>query len=420
MPSVGNRRAEVTRRAAVIVGAVALVGSIAATSYAPGYTYRIRLQTANTGFTLPGGNPPGGGGGGGAGPGGGGGGGGGGTFYLARGHVVGNKGRFQITSTSEGGGGPGGRGGGGGGGATSLMDQWFLVLDTNKVVTVNEANKTYTETDAIRGLAAVTGGVGAGRGGGRGPGAFGGDSTGRGRGGDSAQGRGRGDTTAAGRGRGRAGAGNAGGGGGGGGRGGGRGGGGDNPGGGPGGGGRGDASALTLTAVTVSLEKVPTAAGDTVDGYVTRHYKIHSQFTVIPITDPVTVRSMVEIWTADLPFKLINPFDQTLNDAPGQENLRELQIKQQAVRRQIQGTPIKIITTTPIGGLLGGVFGRGGRGGPPPAANIADTLGFSGATTTQTLRVYEIRATNVDDALLKIPDGFTRATGGRGPGGEER
>jgi hypothetical protein len=146
---------------------------------------------------------------------------------------------------------------------------------------------------------------------------------------------------------------------------------------------------------------------DTIDGYVTKHYRIISEFSITPLATPLTRRLVTEIWTADLPFKVLNPWDLTATEQNLQANLRELHIRQLAVRRQIEGTPIKIVTTMPMGGPLGGLYGPGGT------LNTDTTF----ATTTTTLTVYGFREIDVPDTTFVVPQGFTRQGGpevGRG------
>jgi hypothetical protein len=290
-------------------------------------------------------------------------------------------------------------------GGASLMDQHFLFLDTNRVVTVNNANNTYSEADTPRGLPGVNpfvGGIGRGfdrrmidsalsafatrrDSGGGGGGAAGGDGGTRIRvGGDGAT-----STRAGGAGIDRASAvaGLL---------------------------GRGGGSDVPLTGVDVQLDIVPAAPGDTLEGYVTRHYRITSRYTVMPSTEPVTYTSTVDIWAADLPFRPINPFDQTITTAPAADHLRELQVKQQAARSRVQGTPLKIVAVTPLGAATGSATGgitmtRGGGGGGGGGGGA-----FAGATTTQTMTLYNIKEGDVDESLFKVPEGFTTAGGRRG------
>jgi hypothetical protein len=126
----------------------------------------------------------------------------------------------------------------------------------------------------------------------------------------------------------------------------------------------------------------------------------------------VTYTSTVDIWAADLPFRPINPFDQTITTAPAADHLRELQVKQQAARSRVQGTPLKIVAVTPLGAATGSAMGgitmtRGGGGGGGGGA-------FAGATTTQTMTLYNIKEGDVDESLFKVPEGFTTAGGRRG------
>ena len=147
-----------------------------------------------------------------------------------------------------------------------------------------------------------------------------------------------------------------GGGGGGGGRGGfgGRGGGGGPPGGGGARGGRGRGrgglgagflSQLQLLDVNFKIEKL--GAGEAIDGHETQHYKITSDYRVVWGDQPFPAHAVTEIWTTSLPTEIPNPFEPLIvADQSTDGPLIEYALKLRAIRAQLEGTPIKVVTTT--------------------------------------------------------------------------
>ena len=167
-----------------------------------------------------------------------------------------------------------------------------------------------------------------------------------------------------------------------------------------------------MTGVSVKLEKV--GIDTTLEGLVgtkTTHYKILSEFTITPYTQPVTMHLVTEIWAADLPFKVVNPWDETLREVNVQDNLKLLHLQQLAVRKEIPGTAVKVVNTMPMGGPLGNVYGRGADPNAPPV--VSDS---SGPMQTQMVRVYDIKPIDVAASEFAAPTGFT-LTGGRGRNG---
>jgi len=147
-----------------------------------------------------------------------------------------------------------------------------------------------------------------------------------------------------------------GGGGGGGGRGGfgGRGGGGGPPGGGGARGGRGRGrgglgagflSQLQLLEVNFKIEKL--GAGDAIEGHPTQHYRIKSDYRVVWGDQPFPAHAVTEIWTTSLPTEIPNPFEPLIvADQSTDGPLIEYALKLRAIRAQLEGTPIKVVTTT--------------------------------------------------------------------------
>jgi hypothetical protein len=271
-------------------------------------------------------------------------------------------------------------------------DDYLLATDSGKVFVDHTASKNVVPDDdmfdgpAVVALNRVMGGGGrGGRGGGGGPpaGAAGGAARG-GRGGGGGAGRG---------GAARGGAGGAGRGGAGGARGG-R--------GGRGGVGSGFLSQVQLLGVTFQIEKL--GAGDVMDGKPTQHYRITADYRVLWGDQGFPAHAVTEVWSTALPTTIPNPFEPLIvADQSTDGPLIEYALKLRSIRAQIEGTPIKVVTTTSF-------------------SNIHDIVGFQSyvgndptmdkLTVVQQTEISSITASDIDPALLAVPDTDPDAAGG--------
>ena len=196
----------------------------------------------------------------------------------------------------------------------------------------------------------------------------------------------------------------AGGGGGGGGRGGfGRGGGGGPPGGGGGRGGRGPGrgrgglgqgflNQLQLLEVNFKLEKL--GAGDAIEGHQTQHYKITTDYRVVWGDQPFPAHAVTEVWTTDLPTQIPNPFEPLIvADQSTDGPLIEYALKLRAIRAQLEGTPIKVVTTTTFSNIQE-VVGLRTYVGNDPTVN---TL-----TVMQQTQITNIQPAEVDPKIFLV------------------
>jgi hypothetical protein len=114
--------------------------------------------------------------------------------------------------------------------------------------------------------------------------------------------------------------------------------------------------------------------------------------------------AVTEIWTTPLPTLIPNPFEPLIvADQSTDGPLIEYALKLRAARSQIEGTPIKVVTTTTLG-------------------NIRDIVGFQSfvaddptvdkLTIVQQTQITNIQNAEVDPKQLEVPD----ATPGESPG----
>lgn len=254
-------------------------------------------------------------------------------------------------------------------------DDFIIALDSGKAYVQHTASNRFTTASDLFGgpgvvaLGRVMGGGRGGRGGGAG-----GDGGGGG-GGPPGGGGGRG---------GRGGGGPPGGGGGGarGGRGRGR-----------GGVGSGFVSQIELLNVDFKLEKL--GAGDALDGRPTQHYRITTTYRILWGDQGIPASAVTEVWTTPLPTDIPNPFEPLIvADQSTDGPLIEYALKLRAVRSQLEGTPVKVITTTTFTGIHGIVGLQGIVGNDP----TMDTLHI-----VQQTQIIGIQTADVDPKLLVVP-----------------
>jgi hypothetical protein len=344
------------------MGAAALTAAVRAplTMTVKGVTYRVKVDTRMPNFVF-GGGGAGGGGGSDAGGGGGGGGGGfpggfggGGVGQLVRVELAGDRAKVEFQVGNP----PG----------SSITDYYVMLLDSNRVYRVSPDAQTFSDAT----LAANVGGRG-GRGGGGGAGGAGGGANrgnrgGNNNGGDNANGRG-----------GRGGGGNI------------------NP-----------MQVLTDAVVTdVKTNVEDLGAGDFIETRPTKHYKITVDYGFKLYGQPREGKTVTEIWTVDIPQRVINPFEAVT--APGDSGTMADVTRRLIVEaKKIPGVPVKVVTTqtVPVSAVGGDQVEVTAAGAVPQTVNIV-------RTTT----ITAIKEGDIDEADLKVPDGYKKvASFGRGGG----
>jgi hypothetical protein len=249
-------------------------------------------------------------------------------------------------------------------------DDFLLAVDSGKVFIQHARDQSFTPANdtfngpAVVALARVMGG--GGRGFGRG-----GDSTGGGGGGNrGARGGGFGRGGGGGPPGGRAGRGR-----------------------GRGGLGQGFLNQIQLLNVDFKLEKL--GAGDAMDSRPTQHYRVTTDYRIVWGDQVIPAHAVTEIWTAQLPVNVPNPFEPFIvADQSADGPLIEYALKLRAVRAQIEGTPLKVVTTTTLSGVQGIVGFQGFVGNDP----TIDTL-----TVVQQTQITNVQPADVDPKLVEVP-----------------
>ena len=166
-------------------------------------------------------------------------------------------------------------------------------------------------------------------------------------------------------------------------------------------------SQVDLLDVTFKTEKL--GAGESIDGRPTQRYRITTDYRVLWGDQAFPAHAVTEIWTAQLPTPIPNPFEPLIVSEQSTDGpLIEYALKLRAVRAQIEGTPIKVITTTELSNIHDIVGFRTFVGNDP---NV-DTL-----HVVQQTQITNVQPADVDLKLLTIPDsagsGSPESTGGR-------
>jgi hypothetical protein len=302
----------------------------------------------------------------------------------------------QMPNMGGGGGGDeaggGGRGFGGGGGGqlvrvdlagnrakvefqlgappgSSITDFFVMILDSNKVYRVNPDSQTYAD--------AMLGGMGMGGRGARGPGG-GGDGAGRG---------------------GRAGRGGGGA----------AGGGGDNQ----GRGGRGGfvnpmqiLQDLVITSVKVQTEDL--GAGEAIETRPTRKYRITGDYEFKLYGQPRTAKTTTEVWTIDFPTNVVDPFEASTMRGDSL-SYAGITARLAAEEKKLPGVRVKTVTTQtlPLSMLGTAEADVSAAGQVPQTVNIV-----------RTMTITALKEVEIDDATLKIPEGYRKVSGFGRPGGQ--
>jgi hypothetical protein len=181
-----------------------------------------------------------------------------------------------------------------------------------------------------------------------------------------------------------------------------RGGGGGPPGGFPGRGGRGRGarggiggflSQLELLDVNFRIEKL--GAGDPIDNRPTQHYRVTTDYRILWGDASMPAHAVTEIWSTPLPTNIPNPFEPLIvADQSTDGPLIEYALKLRSIRSQIEGTPIKVVTTTTLSGIHDIVGFQGYVGNDPSVDKL---------TVVQQTEIRNITPADVDPKLVTLP-----------------
>jgi hypothetical protein len=163
--------------------------------------------------------------------------------------------------------------------------------------------------------------------------------------------------------------------------------------GGRGGVGTGFLSQISLLGVAFQIDKL--GAGDVMDGKPTQHYRITTDYRVLWGDQGFPAHAVTEVWSSALPTQIHNPFEPLMvADQSTDGPLIEYALKLRAIRSQIEGTPVKVVTTTTFTGIHDIVGFQTYVGNDPTMDKL---------TVVQQTQITGIVAADVDPALLAVP-----------------
>jgi hypothetical protein len=153
-------------------------------------------------------------------------------------------------------------------------------------------------------------------------------------------------------------------------------------------------SQVELLDVTFKIEKL--GAGDPVDGKPTQHVRITSDYRILWGDQSLPAHAVTELWTMATPVPIPNPFEPlVVADQSSDGPLIEYALKLRAIRAQLEGTPVKVTTTTTIGGVKD-VPGLAAMLGPDPTTDHI--------TVVQSTEIRNIAPANVDPKLMVVTE----------------
>ena len=156
----------------------------------------------------------------------------------------------------------------------------------------------------------------------------------------------------------------------------------------------GDRDNLHDLDVTFKVEKL--GSGETIDTRPTQHYKISADYRVVWGGQAFPAHQVTELWTVSLPMQIPNPFEPLIvADQSSDGPLIEYALKLRAARAQLEGTPVKVVTTTTFTDVKE-VVGFQGYAGPDGTVDKV--------TVVQQSALTGISPTDVDPKLITVPD----------------
>jgi len=151
---------------------------------------------------------------------------------------------------------------------------------------------------------------------------------------------------------------------------------------------------LEILEVNFKIEKL--GAGEVIDTRPTQHYKITTDYRVVWGGQGFPAHAVTEMWTAALPMQIPNPFEPLIvADQSTDGPLIEYSLKLRAIRAQLEGTPIKVVTTTTFSEVREIAGFQGYIGNDPTMDKV---------TVVQQTQLTAIQPADVDLKLLTVPD----------------
>jgi hypothetical protein len=141
----------------------------------------------------------------------------------------------------------------------------------------------------------------------------------------------------------------------------------------------------SVTNVNVTTEKL--GAGEPMQGFPTEKVRMTATYTIgIPAMGAsMNTMNVMELSMAKLPASIATPFDGSLPKELADGPMKELAEKMNAARKALgSATPLKTVTTSSV------------------------SVNGMNIQTTTSVEMLDVKAADVDPALLKVPEGFTK------------
>lgn len=151
---------------------------------------------------------------------------------------------------------------------------------------------------------------------------------------------------------------------------------------------------IQLLDVKFAIEKL--GAGEMMDGKPTQHYRITADYRVLWVDAAFPAHAVTEVWSTQLPTNIPNPFEPlVVADQSSDGPLIEYALKLRNIRSQIEGTPIKVVTTTTLSNI---------RDVPGLQQYVQNDPTINTVTIVQQTQITGIAPADVDPKLLVVPD----------------
>jgi hypothetical protein len=151
---------------------------------------------------------------------------------------------------------------------------------------------------------------------------------------------------------------------------------------------------IELLDVNFKIEKL--GPGDVVDTRPTQKYRITTDYRVVWGGQAFPAHAVTDVLAATLPVKIPNPFEPLIvADQSTDGPLIEYALKLRSVRAQIEGTPVKVVTTTTFSGIRDVVGFQ---------SMVANDPTMDKVTVVQQTQITGVQPADVDPKLFFVPD----------------
>ncbi len=160
-----------------------------------------------------------------------------------------------------------------------------------------------------------------------------------------------------------------------------------------------------VTEVKTNFEDL--GAGDVIETRPTKHFRVTVDYGFKLYGQPREGKTVAEIWTVDIPQRVINPFE-AVTTSGDSGTMADVTRRLVAEAKKIPGAPVRVMTTqtVPVSAVGSDQVEVTVAGAVPQTLSIV-------RTTT----ILAIKDADIDESDLKVPDGYKKVSSfGRGGG----